>query len=111
MEVFSPPYLFKGPRPTIDSSPTNLVWATNFSIGSQNAADIARVVLIRCGSATHGFDADQRFVELEIQSRSVPQDTLVVKAPPNGNVAPPGYYMLFVLNTNGVPSSARMVHL
>ena len=111
MEVFSPPYLFRGPRPTIDSSPTDLVWAANFSIHSQNAAGITRVVLIRCGSATHGFDADQRLVELEIQSRSVSQNTLVVKAPPNSNIAPPGNYMLFVLDANDVPSYARMVHL
>ena len=111
MEVFSPPYLFRGPRPTIDSLPTDLAWGADFSIYSQNTADIARVVLIRCGSATHGFDADQRFVELEIQSRSVLQNALIVKAPPNNNIAPPGYYMLFVLNTNDVPSSASMVHL
>lgn len=111
MEVFSPPYLCRGPRPTIDAAPTELVWATAFSIRSQNAADIARAVLIRCGSATHGFDADQRFVELAIQSRSVPQNTLVVTAPPHGDVAPPGYYMLFVLDANDVPSHAHMVQL
>jgi hypothetical protein len=111
MEVFSPPYLFRGPRPTIDSSPTDIVWASNFAIQSQNVADITRVVLIRCGSSTHSFDADQRLIELDIPSRSVSSKTLTVKAPPNANIAPPGYYMLFVLNTNNVPSHARMVHM
>jgi hypothetical protein len=111
MEVFSPPYLSQGQRPTIDASPTDLIWAANFSIHSQDVADIGRVVLMRCGSATHGFDADQRLVELEIQRRSVRQKTLIVKAPPNANIAPPGYYMLFALNTDGVPSHARMVHM
>jgi hypothetical protein len=111
MEIFSPPYLFRGSRPTIDFAPTNLVRDTTFSIRSQNVEDIASVVMIRCGSATHGFDADQRLVELGIQSRSRPESTLVVKAPPNNNVAPPGYYILFVLNANKVPSRGRMVHL
>src|SRR5439155_17287522 len=80
MEVFSPPYLFRGPRPIISAAPDRLVWANTFLIHSSNATDIVRVVLSRCGSATHGFDSDQRLVELEIQSRSTAQNTLVVKA-------------------------------
>ena len=111
MEVFSPPYLFRGARPTIDSSPTDIFWNKNFLIRSQNAANITHVVLMRQGSSTHGFDADQRFVELDIQSRSVSQKTLTVKAPPDRNIAPTGNYMLFVLGTNDVPSHARMVRL
>jgi hypothetical protein len=107
MEVFSPPYLFKGPRPTIVSAPDRLRWNQNFTVSCSNPAGITRAVLIRCGSATHGFDADQRLVELQVQSPTA--TGLVVKAPPNCNIAPPGYYMLFVVNAVGVPSRAVIV--
>ena len=68
--------------------------------------DIASVALIRPGTPTHAFDMDQRFVGLSFTAGS---GVLNVTAPPNGNIAPPGYYMLFVLNSAGVPSVARFV--
>ena len=108
MEVYSPPYLFAGPRPVISSVPDVIQWNTNFEIGSPDAAGIVQVVLIRCGSATHGFDSDQRLVELHIQGPSN-NNRIVVKAPPHGMVAPPGYYMLFILNGSAVPSHAVIV--
>src|SRR2546425_1218428 len=56
----------------------------------------------------HGYDMDQRLVKL---SHSVGSGVLNVAAPPNGSIAPPGYYMLFILNSAGVPSLASFVHL
>jgi hypothetical protein len=108
MEVFSPPYLFKGDRPIIASAPDVIKWNTNFEIHSPDAASITRVVVIRCGSATHGFDSDQRFIQLSIQG-PVSNIGILVKAPPHGMIAPPGYYMLFVLTANDVPSHAVIV--
>jgi hypothetical protein len=52
---------------------------------------------------------DQRYVELRFD-RNGP-DRLTVEAPPDRHVAPPGFYMLFLLSEGGVPSEAKFVHL
>ncbi|MDQ3974623.1 MAG: galactose oxidase early set domain-containing protein [Actinomycetota bacterium] len=70
---------------------------------------MAAVALLRAGSCTHSFNSDQRHVALAIVARG--PATLTVQAPPNGNVAPPGHYLLFVLNGDGVPSEGRFVRL
>src|SRR5262249_61963164 len=66
------------------------------------------VVLVRNGNVTHAFGMDQRLVQLSFTPSS---GGLTVTAPPNGNIAPPGYYMLFILNSSGVPSLARFVQI
>ena len=73
-----------------------------------DAAGISSVVLIRPGAPTHAFDMEQRLIELNYTAGT---SALDVTAPPNGNIAPPGYYMLFVLNGAGVPSVATFIHL
>jgi hypothetical protein len=60
-------------------------------------------VLVRNGTVTHSFGMDQRMVGMSFTTGS---GSLTVTAPPNGNIAPPGYYMLFILNSSGVPSVA-----
>jgi len=107
MEVFSPPYLFKGLRPTIVSAPDRLEWNKDFTISCSNPGAISHAVLIRCGSATHGFDVDQRLVELQVDSRT--NTNVVFKLLPDRNILPPGHYMLFALNAAGVPSRAVIV--
>jgi len=67
---------------------------------------IASAVLIREGAATHAFDMSQRAVGLSFTTNG---QTLTLTAPPNGNVAPPGVYLLFLVNTNGVPSVGQVV--
>ena len=71
-----------------------------------DAANILHVVLVRNGTVTHSFGMDQREVEMSFTAGS---GALTVTAPPNGNIAPPGYYMLFILNNSGVPSVATFV--
>ena len=107
MELYSPPYLFLGPPPTITSTPGTIAPGTNFIIKTPNAGDIARVTLVRCGSVTHAFDADQRCVGLAIQSHTA--TTVTVAAPPTKRIAPPGYYLLFILDGIGVPSVGSFV--
>jgi hypothetical protein len=107
-EIFSPPYLFKGPRPAITSAPTGIQYATAFSVATPDSARIASVSLVRLGSVTHAFNENQRFVPITFQATS---GGLTVQAPANANLAPPGYYMLFIVDTNGVPSVATMVKL
>ncbi len=107
-EIFSPPYLFKGPRPVITSAPANAQYGAPFFVATPDAARIAKVSLIRLGSVTHAFNIDQRYLELTYQPAA---GGLTVTAPPDRNTAIPGDYMLFLVDSNGVPSTAAMVHL
>jgi len=77
-------------------------------VQTADATSISSVVLVRAGAATHAFDMDQRLVSM---SFSAGTNQLTVTAPPNGNVAPPGYYLLFLVNNAGVPSIASFVQL
>jgi PKD repeat protein len=112
IEIYSPAYLFNvdgspAVRPTITGvTPGPLTLGGAFQVQTPNAADIASVVLVRPGAPTHAFDMDQRLIRLPYSSGS---GVLDVTAPPDGNTAPPGYYMLFVLNSAGVPSIATFV--
>ena len=115
MEIYSPAYLFKTdpqgnpiPRPTITTNPGSISYGASFQIPTTNPSDIASVVLVRPGTPTHAFDMEQRLVDLPFNSDG---GVLTATAPPNGNVAPPGYYMLFILNSAGVPSVASFVRL
>jgi hypothetical protein len=113
MEVYSPPYLFNSngslaTRPSITTAPSAVGYGSAFQVQTPNAASIASVVLMRNGSSTHAFDMDQRYVGLSFTAGS---GVLTVTGPPNGNIAPPGYYMLFILDSAGVPSVAAMVQV
>jgi hypothetical protein len=105
-EIYSPPYLFKGTRPTITSAPATVQYNSTFTVQTPDASSIQSVALIRTPSVTHAFDQNQRFQNLSFTQSS---GSLTVTAPLTSNLAPPGYYMLFILNTNGVPSVARFV--
>jgi len=107
-EIFYPPYLFRGPRPTIASAPLNTGYGVAFMVQTPDAQRIASVSLVRPGSVTHSFDQDQRFVPLTFQRVGA---DLQVQAPASPAVAPPGYYMFFILDTNGSPSVASFVQL
>ena len=106
-EVFSPPYLFKGPRPAISSAQSGIAWGSSFTIGTPTPGDIGSVVLSRLPSAQHITDSDTRTIRLSF-SPSGPS-SLQATAPPTGVIAPPGYYYLFILSKAGVPSVARLV--
>ena len=99
-EIYSPPYLFKGARPTVTGAPKELHYGQSFSVDTPDAAQISKVSLVRMGSVTHNLDMDQRFMEL---GKTVSGDGLTIDGPPNANTAPPGYYMVFLVNSNGVP--------
>ena len=107
-EIFSPPYLFKGARPVITSAPTTATYGAGISVQTPDAASIGSVVLMKLGTVTHSFNTNQRIVPLAFTASA---GTLSVQAPANANLAPPGHYMLFILNTNGVPSVASIVQL
>ena len=107
-ELYSPPYLFKGPRPAVTSAPTTANYGGTIAVQTPDAARIASVALIKLGAVTHAFNMDQRYVPL---SFTIGSGSLSVQAPANANLAPPGYYMLFLVDTNGVPSVAPILRL
>jgi galactose oxidase len=107
-ELFSPPYLLRGPRPEITSAPSDLSYGAQFRIETPQAGAIEKVSFIRLGATTHAFDENQRFQRLTF----TPDATgLTVTAPSSGNRAPPGHYMLFILNAAKVPSVARIIRI
>lgn len=109
-QVYSPPYLFKGARPTITSVPTDRIgYGQRFFVGSPDA-NVSRVTLVRLPSVTHSFDENQRFVDLSASIQPA-SGGLSVAAPANGNLCPPGHYMMFLLNAQGVPSAARIIQI
>jgi hypothetical protein len=105
-EIFQPPYLFKGARPTITSAPNTVAPGATFTVATPNAAQITTVRIIRLGSVTHAFDQNGRALTL---SFVVSGGGLSVTAEGNHNLAPPGHYMLFILNRNGVPSNGAVI--
>ena len=108
-EIFHPPYLYKGARPTITGlSKTTMTWGETFTVTSSYAAQITGVRWIRLGSVTHAFDANQRANTLTF-SRGTGK--VNVTAPADSRRAPPGHYLLFLLNRNGVPSVGTIVQV
>jgi galactose oxidase len=107
-EIFSPPYLFRGPRPTITGAPSVVGYAEPFFLATPDAGRVVRATLVRLPSVTHGFDQDQRFLELPLQRTA---GGLTLTGPESQTLAPPGPYMLFILNGAGVPSWAVMVRV
>jgi hypothetical protein len=114
IEIYSPAYLFNangGPakRPVITGAPSAIGYnPVTFQVKTPDALNIKSVVLVKLGSDTHGFDMEQRLVGLTFTATP---GALTVEAPPSPNIAPPGYYLLFVLNQAGVPSVAKFVQV
>ena len=107
-EVYSPPYLFNGARPTITSAPSAASYGQTILVQTPDAASITQVTLIRLPSVTHSFNQDQSFSKLTFAQGS---GGLNVTLPSSASLAPPGYYMLFIVNGSGVPAVARILQL
>ncbi len=119
VEIYSPPYLFDsngnsvdntpGARPAITSAPSSISYGQTFFVGTSSAGSTPKVSLVRLASVTHGFNQDQRhsFLNATLNGSS----GLNVTAPADANKMPPGYYMLFVMNSNGVPSVSRIIRV
>jgi hypothetical protein len=106
-EVYSPPYLFRGERPRLASAPRRLSWGESFTVETGGPA-VTSAVLAAPASVTHANDMHQRILPLTVGPGS---GSATITAPSEPNVAPPGWYMLFVLDAKGVPSVAKWVRL
>ena len=115
-EIFTPPYLFKddgsgelAPRPEITSAPGVVSYGNSFSVGTPQAGSIDKLAMMRLGAVTHSVNMEQRYVPLSFTAGG---GSLVARpTPANPNIAPPGVYMLFAIDSNGVPSVAKMVRI
>ncbi len=111
MEIYYPPYLYDSngalaARPGIQSAPSAVDIGETIVVGLASTQAISRVVMIKTGSVTHDWNMEQRFVELTFQQNG---NQLIAQAPTHAADAPPGHYLLFVLNSAGTPSIARIV--
>ena len=107
-EIFSPPYLFKGPRPTVTLAPGTVGLGETFFVETPDAGSITNVNWIALSSTTHAQNWNQRINRLSFTPVAGGID---VTAPSNPNLAPPGYYLLFILNSTGVPSVGQFIQL
>ena len=108
-EFFSPGYLFAGSRPAISGAPTVGNYGGTITIPTPDASSIESVSLVRLMNVTHHYDSNQRLVWLQITVHG--SSSITVSAPINANIAPPGYYMIHILNGSGVPSVAGIIKI
>ncbi|MFD5635809.1 galactose oxidase-like domain-containing protein [Streptomyces sp. NPDC127077] len=107
VSIYTPPYLLKGPRPTI-TSVIDKEWVYGDTQRVTVDRPVVKAELIRPAAVTHSSDPNQRFVDLPL---SVDGNNVDLNVTSNPNLAPPGWYMLFAVDANGVPSVAEWVHL
>jgi hypothetical protein len=113
-EIYSPPYLFNAngtpaTQPVITSNPLAVTYGQQFTVGVSNPATITKASLIRLPSVTHGFNADQRVVFMTPSVNGA--SSISLNAPNKANDCPPGYYMLFIMNSSNVPSKAKIIQI
>ena len=107
-EIFRPSYYFEA-RPTISGNPTVGGYGNRITIPTPNGNGISKVSLLRLEAKTHHYDPNQRFLWLQILNKT--SNSLEVSAPLNAKLAPPGYYIIHVLNASGVPSMAKIIKI
>lgn len=109
IEIYTPPYLQTNTtRPTVTHAPSEITYGGTYSLGTTQVAALRSAVLVRPAAVTHSMDPNQRLVDL---AYTTTDDGLAVTVPENPNLTPPGWYMLFVVDANGVPSVATWVHV
>ncbi|WP_328473230.1 DUF1929 domain-containing protein [Actinoplanes sp. NBC_00393] len=109
LELYHPPYLFQGPRPLLDAAPGEWHYGTTVEVSTPSAMTLRWAQLIRPMATTHAYDSDQRLVDLPIVCRDACSITVEVTG--NPDLAPPGWYMLSVVDDCGIPSSALWIRL
>ena len=107
-EIYSPHYLFSGPRPTILSAPESVTYGETFFVETPEATNITDISWLRIGNTTHAFNQNQRISFLGFTNSS---EGLWCEAPFDPHLTPPGHYMMFILTSNGVPSVASIIKI
>ncbi|MFK8079044.1 MAG: galactose oxidase-like domain-containing protein [Granulosicoccus sp.] len=112
-EIFSPPYLFDdngnpAQRPELEKLPEQVNYGDSFVVRSDDAYAVKKAHLIKLGSVTHSQNQDQRLIPVSFRSQN---NTLLITAPENREIAPPGHYLLYVIDTNGTPSVGQILQI
>jgi hypothetical protein len=108
-QIFSPPYLFRGgARPDITSAPKEVTYGQTFTVGTSHPDQVGQVNWVRLSSVTHSFNMNQRINFLAFTAK---MDAVSVTAPASAELCPPGHYMLFVIDKDGIPSVANIVQI
>ncbi|WP_155897391.1 RICIN domain-containing protein [Aureimonas ureilytica] len=112
-EIYSPPYLFAAdgspaPRPTIATEPGTIRLGQTLQVKAGGDRPIARFTMIKTGAVTHGFNTDQRFLEVPFTKTA---DGYALRITNDGVDATPGYYLFFALDDAGVPSVGKMMRI
>lgn len=104
--VYSPPYLSRGARPSITGSPTEVAYGGTYSVGANAAAGrtVTRITVTTAPSATHSTDLNQRYLSLPVTNGSI-------TFPSQSTIMPPGWYRIWAVDDNNVPSVAKWVHI
>lgn len=108
IEIFRPWY-WCWDRPKITATRNQVCLGDRFEIQSPDADRIERIAIVRCGSCTHNFNPDQRYVGLTFERSK--SGILQVSLPSDSRIAIPGYYLLFVIDQNGVPSKGEFIRI
>jgi hypothetical protein len=114
IEIYSPPYLFAASRPVITTFPSLVHHGQTFVIESPDAPSISKVVLVRPMAITHQTDTEQRVLDMPVTHDPMNPTQLTLVAPHGGHphaFAPKGYYMLFAVRNDGVPSEGKFIFL
>ena len=106
-QVYSPPYLFKGPQPVITSAPSNVRNNQSFFVTTDRGG-MTSAMLVAPGATTHGNDMHQRAIKLKVTPLN---NGIDITMPASPALTPPGYYMLFVMDAAGIPSVAKFVRV
>ena len=114
VEIFTPHYLYNeegtlAARPVVGAGPDSIGYNQSFSISMDTDMPITEFNLVRMSAVTHGVNTDQRLLTVDITARN--GNTYTLNSPESGNIAPPGYYMLFALNAQGVPSESKIIQI
>lgn len=103
------PWYYPLARPVISAAPATLAYGAGFDVQTPSPVGIVEVVLLRPGAVTHGWNQSQRLVQCGVAGHTA--TAVQVQAPPDGNIAPPGYYLLFILTAARIPSTGRWIRL
>jgi len=108
-EIYRPDYFLSGSRPTITGTPLVGDYGNSITLSTPDPASITMASLVKLPCATHHYDTDARLVWLQVTGRS--SNTVTVASPLNANLAPPGYYMIHLLNGSNIPSTASIIKI
>ena len=106
VQIYSPPHLFKGAQPQITAAPATATYGQSLQVSTDR--QVASAMLVAPGANTHGNDMHQRAIKLKVVNRT---GGLTATVPQSRGVVPPGYYMLFVVDSSGIPSVARFINI